>query len=336
LKKIQLQDPKNRINLVYTTDWHLTEIPPSRRKDDYRAAILEKIERIRDLVEKLNGAGLCGGDIFHHKQPRHAGNSFRLIIDLINVLRRFPQGRIFGAIGNHDIQFDRMDTLPHQPLGLLMELGVYHDLNQDAVLFTNSDETLKVSVETFPYLADGKALGAILGAGPRLPGVQHRIGIVHAYGHPGDAGNLFGEPTIGYDQLKEADFDFLLWGHDHSRVETQQVGKPTHIRLGSLARAALSYDEVDRPVCAAILSFKPDGSVAYKEQGIPVKPLEIAFQTADKGMERISKSDEIKEFFVGMDEAVAGMDTTDTREVIKQLCADDSRLMQMIFELCEL
>jgi hypothetical protein len=34
---------------------------------------------------------------------------------------------------------------------------------------------------------------------------------------------LFGEPTLGYNQLKDVDFDFLLWGHDHSRKETEQV-----------------------------------------------------------------------------------------------------------------
>jgi hypothetical protein len=103
-----------------------------------------------------------------------------------------------------------------------------------------------------------------------------------------------------------------------------------------LARAALAYDEVERPVAAAILSFKPDGSVAYKEQGIPVKPLEIAFQTADKGVERVGKSDDIKAFFEGMDEQVAGLDTTDTREIIKQLCVDDPKLLTLILELCEL
>lgn len=336
MKKVILHDPKNRVNLVFSTDWHLTEVPPARRKDDYRSAILAKIEYIRDLVEKLGGAGLCGGDVFHHKQPRHAGNSFRLLIDLINVLRRFPQGKVYGAIGNHDLTYDRMDSLSHQPLGLLAELGVYHDLNRESVMFTNEDETVKVSVETFPYLPDGKALGAILSAGPRLPGVGHRIGIVHAYGHPGGAGSLFGEPTIGYDQLQNVDFDFLLWGHDHSREETVQVGNVTHIRLGSLARAALAYDEVERPVAATLLSFKPDGNVAYKEQEIPVKPLEIAFQMADKGVERVGKSDDIKAFFEGMDEQVAGLDTTDTREIIKQLCGDDPKLMTLIMELCEL
>ena len=334
--KVKLDDPKNRVNLVWSTDWHLTEVPPSRRKDDYRNAILGKIEYVRGLVEKLHGAGLCGGDVFHYKQPRHVGNSFRLIIDLYNTLRRFPQGCVYGSVGNHDLSYDRMDSLPQQPLGFLIELGVYHNLNQQQVLFTNQDESLKVSVETFPYLADGKALGAILGAPPRLPGITHRVGLVHAYGHPGDASSLFGEPTIGYNQLKDVDFDYLLWGHDHSRKESEIVGNVTHINLGSLARAAFAWDEIDRPVVATILSFCSDGTVKYLEKPVPIQPLEIAFQTADKGMETVAKSDDMVDFFHGIDEAVSGLETTDPREILKELCGEDLKLMTLLYELCEL
>jgi DNA repair exonuclease SbcCD nuclease subunit len=333
--KVKLNDPKGRVNFVWSSDWHLTEVPPARRKDDYRNAILAKIQFIRELVEKINGAALCGGDVFHYKQPRHAGNAIRLIIDLYHALRSFPQKCVYGSVGNHDLSFDRMDSLPHQPLGLLIASGAYHDLNQEPVCFTNADESVRVTVETFPYLANGKALGALLGASPRLPGVTARVGVVHAYGHPGDAGSLFGEPTIGYNQLKDADFDYLLWGHDHSRKETETVGNVTHINLGSLARAAFSYDEVDRPVVATILSFDNDGC-RYKEVPIPVKALEVAFQTADKDMDQVAKSPEMEEFFAGMDESMAGLEITDARAVVKELCADEPRLLSLIMELCEL
>lgn len=333
--KVKLDDPKNRVNLIWSTDWHLTEVPPARRKDDYRNAVLGKIDFIRGLAEKLHGAGLCGGDVFHYKQPRHPGNAIRLIIDLYQALRKFPQGRVYGSIGNHDLSYDRMDSLPQQPLGLLVASGVYHDLNIEPVMFSSQDGLVKVTVETFPYLAEGKALEAILDAPPRLPGITARVGVVHAYGHPGDAGSLFGEPTIGYNQLKGADFDYLLWGHDHSRKETETVGNVTHINLGSLARAAFAYDEVDRPVVATILSFATDG-VRYKEVPVPVRPLEAAFQLADKGMEQVAKSEEIEEFFAGMDATMSGLETTDSREVVAQLCAEEPKLKALILELCEL
>jgi hypothetical protein len=83
---------------------------------------------------------------------------------------------------------------------------------------------------------------------------------------------------------------FLLWGHDHSRKETETVGNITHVNLGSMARAAFSYDEKDRPVVATILSFAQDG-IRYKEKDIPVKPLEVVFVHADKGVERAGKAE---------------------------------------------
>lgn len=333
--KVKLNDPKGRVNLVWSTDWHLTAVPPGRRKDDYQSAILSKIQFIRDLVVKINGAGLCGGDVFHYKQPRHAGNAIGLIVKLYHALRSFPQGCIYGSIGNHDLSFDRMDSLSHQPLGLLIASGVYHDLNVQPVVFLNQDETIKITVETFPYKDKGLTKNDILNAPPRLPNVTARVGVVHGFGHPGGAGNLFGEPTIGYDELRGADFDYLLWGHDHSRKETETVGNITHVNLGSLARAALNYDEVERPVVATILSWSASG-FAYKEVKIPVTPLEIAFQTADKGMEAVDKSPEMEEFFAGMDEAMAGMEITDARAVVHELCKDDPKMEAKIMELCEL
>ena len=334
--KIRLDDPKNRVNLVWTTDWHFSDVPPGRRRDDYRRALLEKLSFVRTVTEKLHGAALCGGDVFHHKKPSHLGNSLRLIIELITALRHFPQERVFGSVGNHDISFDRMDSLPRQPLGLLIEVGAYHNLNREPVIFTNQDESVKVSVETFPYAEGEETIQNILSAGPRMPGIQHRVGIVHAYGHPGNAADMFGTRTIGYNELEGSDFDVLLWGHDHSRHGVDEVGKTTHINLGSMARAAFQYDELDRPVVAAIMSFQPDGSWQYGEKPIPVKPLEQVFAAADKGMEIVAKSEEITNFFAEMDEAVSGIEVNDPREVIKELCKDDPKLESLILELCDL
>jgi len=334
--KIKLNDPKNRVNLVWTTDWHLSDVPPGRRKDDYRQALLDKLAFVCGLTEKLNGAALCGGDVFHHKKPSHNGNSLRLIIQLIGALRRFPHERVFGSVGNHDISYDRMDSLPRQPLGLLMEVGAYHNLNRETVFFTNQDESVKVSVETFPYAEGAETIQNILNVGPRQPGVTYRIGIVHAYGHPGNAGDMFGTRTIGYNELEGNDFDILLWGHDHSRHGVEEVGKTTHVNLGSMARAAFSYDEVDRPVVAAILSFQPDGTWQYGEKPIPVKPIEQVFASADKGVETVAKSEEIANFFEDMDEAVSGIEVSDPRTVIHELCSDDAKLESLILEVCDL
>jgi hypothetical protein len=106
--------------------------------------------------------------------------------------------------------------------------------------------------------------------------------------------------------------------------------------LGSLARAAYDHDEIDRPVIATILSFATDG-IRYKEKEIPIKPLNIAFKTADKPVEDVTKSDELKEFFETMDSQVDDIESTDPGEVLKLLCPDgEDKLMSLVKELCEL
>src|SRR5271157_972764 len=127
---VKLDDPKNRVNLVWSTDWHFSDIPP---------------------------------------------------------------GRVFGSVGNHDLSWDRMDSLPRQPLGLLIEVGAYHDLNREPVIFQSQDGAVNVSVETFPYAEGEETIRNIMSAGPRQPGVQHRVGVVHAYGHSGEASSFFGQ-----------------------------------------------------------------------------------------------------------------------------------------------
>ena len=329
---LTIKIPYHRCNFTFITDIHLSAVPPGRRTGKYQEEILDKLRFVSETTHKIHGIGLCGGDFFHVKNSRSPANSLEMICSAIEVLQTFPENKVFGAIGNHDLLFDTI--IDGQPIDVLISAGVYHDLSKEPILFVNEDESVKVLVEALPY-APAKTLESILNPPPRPEGVTHRIGIVHAYGQPGNAGDLFGERIIGYNEVKDSDYDFLLWGHDHSRKETVTIGKTTHIHLGSLSRAALDYDEVDRPISCAIVSFAKD-AVRYKEQTIPVKPLDIAFTKADKGMEKIAQSDDIKTFFKGMDEQISGMDTTDTREVIKQLCTGEPKLETLILDLCEI
>ena len=330
MRKVKLDNDK--VNFTFITDIHLSTVAPGRRGDDYQRAILDKLHFVSELTHKINGACLCGGDFFHVKNARSPANSLAMISEAIEELGAFPQGKLWGAQGNHDLLNDSI--LDGQPLGVLIAAGVYHDLSVSPVVFTDEAESVQVLVEAFPYEHSG-TLDRILNASPRPKGVQYRIGIVHAYGEPGNGGSMFGEPIIGYNECKGSDYDFLLWGHDHSRKETVEVENTTHVHLGSLSRASLDSDQVDRPVVCALLSFTSDG-VRYKEKEIPVAPLEISFVTADKPVERVEKSDEIKEFFADMDEQVGELDVEDPRDILKSICPpEEHEVLVLINDLCE-
>lgn len=327
--------PHEKLTFVYITDLHLSAKPIGRRRDNYKQAILDKINFTCELTRKVNGIGLCGADVFHYKNPKHPANTLDLIIETHQAFRAFPTGTVYGGIGNHDLFFDRMDSLQHQPLGLLIATGAYHDLTTQSVLFTNKDESFGVLVDSFPYEHNGaNNLERIMNPPPRPALAKYRIGIVHQYGEPGNRGDLWGAPKIGYNEVADSDYDYLLWGHDHSRKETITVGNTTHINLGSLARAALPTDEDGHPVVASVLSFTEAGAYHPKEILIPTKPLEVAFTTADKGMETVEKTEEVAEFFQSMDEAVGGIETTNPREVLVMLSAEDPDTLNLALELC--
>jgi DNA repair exonuclease SbcCD nuclease subunit len=327
--------PTEKINFVYSTDWHFSDRPPGRRRDNYKTAILEKIHFIRSIAQQYEAVGLCGGDVFHLKNPKHPANSLSLVVDILHALRQFPLFTVFGSIGNHDLSFDRMESLSNQPLGLLIATGVYHDLNTEPVLFFNKDRSFSVLVETFPYENNGaNTLKRILEAPVRPAEATYRIGIVHQYGAPGNRGDMWGTPIIGYNEVQNCDYDILLWGHDHSRKETVTVGNTTHVNLGSLARAALPTDEDGHPVVATLLSFTKEGAYRPHEIPIPIRPLETVFAAADKGMDNVGNSEEVSDFFQNMDTSIEKMDSVDPREVLKLLCSEDPETLNFTLELC--
>lgn len=323
------------VNFVYTTDWHLSDVAPGKRLSTYREEILAKLDFSIALANKINAISLCGGDVYHAKNPFARGNSFSLQTRLENTLRRCLTGTEYGTHGNHDISADRQESIPHQPFGTLVASGAFTDLSTESAIFENRDGTIRVQVDAYPFTSDDMmALDRVLHAPPRAPGVDYRIVLMHQYGAPGDAPTLFGHPIIGFDRMAECDYDVALWGHDHSRTETVQVGNCTHVRLGSLSRASLAEDEVDRPISAAIFSFTPEG-IRYQEKVIPAKPLHVAFTVADRLVEKVRESDDVTNFFTRMDKAVADIESNDARQILRDLVpVEELSVYLLACELC--
>lgn len=332
-----IQLPHKKINLIFGTDIHISATPPGRRADNYMEAIFSKLDFVKRTTEENNGVFICGGDIFHIKNPRSPSNPLSMIERLINLFGSFPTKAIYSAVGNHDLSYDNMGTLPGQPMGILIASGVCHNLVKEPVCFTNGE--VKVLVESFPYCSEEELLPILLATGPRPEGIDYRIGVIHAFGHPNPTDATFGKSDfpynpIGYKQLANLDYDVLCWGHDHSRKETVTVGGITHVNFGSIARAALIQDEVDRPVCLALLSCSKD-KLGYKEIEIPVKPLDVVFDKADKAVSSAKSTDEVTDFFSTLNSSINEIDSSDPREVIEKLCKNDKVLYDNILEICE-
>jgi len=334
MKTIRLET--DDVRLEYDTDWHLSDQPPGNRTGNYREEILAKIRFTVDLCHKIGAVKLCGGDTYHKKSPYNVGaNSHALQTRLQEELRRAPLGTVFGVPGNHDLTMDRWDSIPNQPIGALIASGAFTNLADESVIFENRTGTVRVQVDAYPYCHDDmEALERVLNAAPREPGVDYRVVLMHQYGNPGESPTMFGKPIIGFDRMANCDYDLALWGHDHSRTETVQVGNCTHVRLGSLSRASLAGDEVDRPIAAAVFTISEKG-VRYKEVTIPAKPLNIAFVDGDRKVVKVDESREVTDFFTAMDTAVAEVESENPRDVVYALCPVEERhIADLVVELC--
>lgn len=279
---------------------------------------------------------LVGGDVFHSKTPKSPANSLSLIREAIEVFGEFPGGRVYGIVGNHDIQFDRLDTLSQQPLGILIEAGVYAPIGREPLYIqTHRPEPWMVQIDGFDFAEQGATYASLRHSGERHGEATYRLGLVHASGCSGDSREFFGTTLIGYNQLRKLDYDVLLWGHDHSRTETEACGNVTHINLGSLARAALSADEVERKVSAVLMRLTPD-EFKIKEVPLQVLPIEQAFRTEDKQVLEVSEGAEITKFFSSLSESVGEITSSDPLTVIETLCKNEPTVCSHIKELCSL
>jgi predicted phosphodiesterase len=320
---------------TYMTDIHLSALPPGRRVGNYRKSILNKIRFIQEWNNRLGGVCLCGGDFFHIKKPLSRANPKGLINDAIDILSGFNTGKILGVVGNHDVEYDRMDTLDNQPLGVLAHAGVYEILSEPTLF----EDKNGLTVEVVPFHSDEdiQVLQNILEMDKALRKTKrpdYRIGIAHAMARPGGAQAMHGQPIIGYNLLEDIDFDAFLWGHDHSRVEPTEVGICTHFHPGSLSRAALSHDEVEQPIMALGLQFSSEGW-GFKEREIPVEALEVAFRTGDKAVQKADESTDYKAFIQDVTSSIGELEVSDPIEIIRSLCAEDPKLESLVMEVCE-
>lgn len=317
---------KDTRNFIWITDLHLSDEPPGRRSDAYTDQIFTKLEQVRGLCHQHDAICLVGGDVFHVKNPKSSANSHSLIRRSIELFGAFPTGRVYGCVGNHDIRYDRLDTLPEQPLGVLAEAGVYKIID-GSVMFGD------IQIDSYDYAESGLIYQRLKTSGERKG--RHRFGIVHASACQGDSREFFGDTIIGYNQLADLDYDILMWGHDHTRVETQQSGNVVHINMGSLSRASLSEDETDRQISAVMISVTGE-EITITELPLEVVPLAQAFRIEDKAITEIKESNGMKQFFSELSESVQGIQSSDPIEVLESLCKEDTALLAHVKEKCKL
>lgn len=226
------------VALTLRTDCHVADVGPRSRKDDYRAAVLDKLGQVGDLAVALRSAAvLDNGDFFHLK------SSTRNPHGLVSAVAELHQSRYGGVPvyenpGNHDFPYGNVAFLEGQPLAVLFATGVFKPMTD----VTFSSGSLKVRVVGLPYRPDYCLEQFDLERGDE----DVLLVAAHTYASP-EGGQFFGrEEALKYGDLATTSPDVFMFGHWHIDQGVQQVRGKLFYNLGSLTRGALVQDNLTR------------------------------------------------------------------------------------------
>jgi DNA repair exonuclease SbcCD nuclease subunit len=282
----------SRLAFLFRTDVHVCDRSPSSWKADYPTEVWGNLDQIAKIAKQREAtAVLDGGDYFHVKAATR--NPHSLVIKSIAVQKGYPCPT-YCVEGNHDISYNDLGSIDKQPLGVLYESGVFHQL-RDQVF---EDGGMRVRVVGVPY-SPGRTLEELL-AIQKQPGDDFLIAIVHqlaASAPPPKVEEFLGEPVFRYSDLVSKDGpDVWAFGHWHKDQGIVEVGSKKFVNQGAVSRGALTNENTQRQPKVSLIEVAPIG-LSVVELPLAVAPAEDVFDFEKK--ERVEQeSATIDQFLV--------------------------------------
>ncbi len=272
----------SEIRLVTSSDEHLADLAPGFRKDDYRASILRKLEWQGDLCRKLQSHALLrGGDFFHLKAANRT--TYATSVAATEIHRNYSCPT-YAIAGNHDMSYNDPASIPRQPLGLMLESGVFRPMN-DAVF---EDGTTKVRVVGVEYTTD-LDVGGLHELVKKRDDDGYVVAFVHALAAMAPDEKIqsfFHERIFDYrDLVFEGCPDVYVFGHYHKDQGIVDHLGTKFVNLGAISRGALTFENLERQPKVSIIRANSRG-ISVEEH---IVPHEDAAQVFD--LERKKKLD---------------------------------------------
>ena len=239
--------------VVFVGDIHLKGSNPISRKDNYAEVILNRIRFIRDYANSIDCTTIIFlGDIFDT-----VNTSLQYFSHCLSLFKEISNSGIdlYTIVGNHDIRYDSIETLPITPLGILLESGAVKLLDS----LTIDDVYIKgCHFPDTPKENTNLDLYSIL--------------LLHRFYENG-----FNEEPITRDNILSLGYDTYILGHDHRPYSTINIEDERDIKIirpGSLARnSSDSYNKLRKP---RILVLDTDTKDFYYEE-VPSESGELIF-----------------------------------------------------------
>lgn len=243
------------MKILFMTDTHITAKAPVSRLDDIQEVIKLKMKEIGVLVNKEKIELIIhGGDMFHRPEV-----SNKFTGEVAKIIRDYNIP-FYVVPGNHDLQGQNEESLPHSKLGLLSNAGVVKILNRKNPLVLN-DNGFKISIEGQEYHPDIDK-DAIKDYEVHNKTADFKILAIHSMllDH-----EYFKD--IPHTQIKDVctQANLVLSGHYHPGFKTKQVNNTLYMNPGSLLR----IEDSNHKPKVIILNFD-DGKLSYNEYELKV------------------------------------------------------------------
>lgn len=294
--------------IITFTDVHLADKGPLSRIDDYREAILDKLDQASKIArERKVDLALCAGDLFHLKSPTK--NSHYLVSKTIEILKSFPCP-VYGIYGNHDIYQDNSKTLPKQPF--------YVILKSEAMTYLADESFDKGNIRIFgmDYLCNPEYPD--FNRDKKTEKIQICVAHVNASSKFDD---LFGERVYKYQDLAKCTPDVFLFGHYHPDQGIEIHNNKHFINVGSLSRGSLKKDELTRIPNLGFIEINDKYEIRTEKIPLNVTPSSEIFDLEMKKKEDLEEK-EIEIFINEMKQKMSLDNIDDINQTINAMTFD--------------
>ena len=301
------------IRLVTRTDVHLSDKGPISRTDDWAAAVLDKLEQVGHIAQKVGAAAvLDNGDFFHLKSPSR--NSHDLIRRVADLHANYPCP-VYANVGNHDCVYGDIRYLDSQPMGVLFSTGVFKRCygEHEAVF---EKEGLKVRVVGIPY--HGTAYQMERFAEIKKGDEDYLVVMAHVLASP-QGGSMFeNEDIVKYSDLLGLDPDVFVFGHWHKDQGIVQMGGKVIVNVGSLTRGTLAQDDLDRQPACSVLNFTKEKGIEAAIVRLRVRPTSEVFDL-EKRLRQEVRTMTVEGFVEALQESITEVKNKTLADAVREI-----------------